>query len=357
MKSQVLLTVWCNISGEAGGEIWHWSLLGVKGLNVKTSPRNSQYVVSILTYRLGQRIYPSRKERKTQCEIPSRRLPSLHGIVDERWPTEVTSNTSVTQAVVADPRLGALQERDWADVPEPAGGAAAGHQLARPDPRAGVAHARDRADARHSQEAHQHDRWAGERAPGEERGNSGPAEQAGRGGGGGEEERAPGDFQQEPGVRAGGGKGANQGQVRDQSPISPAPSPEILHHTVRRTWLFIAYSDESLIILPILTASLIRFSLKGWENVLIELEEGQPAIRSHFPCPWETGEGFVGKAGSYCSKKHLSSLSRTGRNSRAWSQVRLSWVFLSRVFEPSCHLPRECRFGFGTRLKIGHHFI
>ena len=32
MKSQVLLTVWCNISGGAGGEIWHWSLSGVKGL-------------------------------------------------------------------------------------------------------------------------------------------------------------------------------------------------------------------------------------------------------------------------------------------------------------------------------------
>ena len=32
MKSQVLLTVWCHISGEATGEIWHWSLSGVKGL-------------------------------------------------------------------------------------------------------------------------------------------------------------------------------------------------------------------------------------------------------------------------------------------------------------------------------------
>ena len=32
MKSQVLHTVWCNISGEAAGEFWHWSLLGVKGL-------------------------------------------------------------------------------------------------------------------------------------------------------------------------------------------------------------------------------------------------------------------------------------------------------------------------------------
>ena len=30
----------------------------------------------------------------------------------------------------------------------------------------------------------------------------------------------------------------------DQCQISPAASPEILHHTVRRTWLFIACSDE-----------------------------------------------------------------------------------------------------------------
>ena len=30
----------------------------------------------------------------------------------------------------------------------------------------------------------------------------------------------------------------------DQCQISPAASQEILHHTVRRTWLFIAYSDE-----------------------------------------------------------------------------------------------------------------
>ena len=30
----------------------------------------------------------------------------------------------------------------------------------------------------------------------------------------------------------------------NQCQIYPAASPEILHHTVRRTWLFIAYSDE-----------------------------------------------------------------------------------------------------------------
>ena len=30
----------------------------------------------------------------------------------------------------------------------------------------------------------------------------------------------------------------------DQCQISPAASPEILHHAVWRTWLFIAYSDK-----------------------------------------------------------------------------------------------------------------
>ena len=32
MKSPVLHTVWCNISGDAAEEIWNWSLSGVKGL-------------------------------------------------------------------------------------------------------------------------------------------------------------------------------------------------------------------------------------------------------------------------------------------------------------------------------------
>ena len=47
----------------------------------------------------------------------------------------------------------------------------------------------------------------------------------------------------------------------DQVQISPAASPEILHHTVWRTWLFIAYSDWKMIIVPILLTSLVHFSL------------------------------------------------------------------------------------------------
>ena len=49
----------------------------------------------------------------------------------------------------------------------------------------------------------------------------------------------------------------------DQFKISPAASPE--------TWLFIAYSDEKWLHYQILTASLIHFSIKGWENVLFDL--------------------------------------------------------------------------------------
>ena len=32
MKSQFLYTVWCDITGEAAGEVWTSSLMGVKGL-------------------------------------------------------------------------------------------------------------------------------------------------------------------------------------------------------------------------------------------------------------------------------------------------------------------------------------
>ena len=57
----------------------------------------------------------------------------------------------------------------------------------------------------------------------------------------------------------------------DQYQISPAISPEILHHTVWRTWFFIACSDERWLHYLILATSLIRLSLKRWENVLFEL--------------------------------------------------------------------------------------
>ena len=58
---------------------------------------------------------------------------------------------------------------------------------------------------------------------------------------------------------------------RDQCQNSPAASQEIWHHTVWRTWLFIAYSDEKWLHYKFsLHHSYNRF-LKGWENTLFEL--------------------------------------------------------------------------------------
>ena len=57
----------------------------------------------------------------------------------------------------------------------------------------------------------------------------------------------------------------------DQCQNSPAAPPEILHHTVRRTWLIIAYSDERWLYYEFLLPYLYIFSLKGWENGLFEL--------------------------------------------------------------------------------------
>ena len=48
MKSQVLLTVWCNISGEAAAEIWNWSVLGVKGL--RRSRTNATCYATVLDH-------------------------------------------------------------------------------------------------------------------------------------------------------------------------------------------------------------------------------------------------------------------------------------------------------------------
>ena len=54
MKSQVLHTVWCYISGEAAGEIWHWSLLGVKGFVIIS---NAVAVIIVILYHINIATY------------------------------------------------------------------------------------------------------------------------------------------------------------------------------------------------------------------------------------------------------------------------------------------------------------
>ena len=57
----------------------------------------------------------------------------------------------------------------------------------------------------------------------------------------------------------------------DQCQNSPAASQEIWHHTVWRTWLFIAYSDEKWLYYKFLLHHSYNCFLKGWENTLFEL--------------------------------------------------------------------------------------
>ena len=52
---------------------------------------------------------------------------------------------------------------------------------------------------------------------------------------------------------------------------SPAASQEIWHHTVWRTWLFIAYSDEKWLYYKFSLHHSYNRLLKGWENTLFEL--------------------------------------------------------------------------------------
>ena len=57
----------------------------------------------------------------------------------------------------------------------------------------------------------------------------------------------------------------------DQCQISPAASPEMLHHTVWRTWLFIASSDRRWLYYTFSLHHSYNCSSKGWENTLFEL--------------------------------------------------------------------------------------
>ena len=65
----------------------------------------------------------------------------------------------------------------------------------------------------------------------------------------------------------------------DQYQISPAASPEILRHTVWRTWLSIAYLEAKLLYYQFSLPSLIKLSLQGWENLLFELESER--VKTH----------------------------------------------------------------------------
>ena len=86
----------------------------------------------------------------------------------------------------------------------------------------------------------------------------------------------------------------------DQCQNSPAASQEIWHHTVWRTWLFIAYSDEKWLYYKFsLHHSYNRF-LKGWKNTPFELRSkrvNKPSIFTvdHFAVVWDVARTLYEK--------------------------------------------------------------
>ena len=75
MKTQVLHTVWCNITSEAAGGIWTWSLLGVKGLSRPLLAISDPVVASsilfddVWTLRLFCSSFPELSDSELQVEI------------------------------------------------------------------------------------------------------------------------------------------------------------------------------------------------------------------------------------------------------------------------------------------------
>ena len=55
-KAKFFIHMWCNISGEAAGEIWSWSLLGVKGLTLASHSIKLFYVLLVHTFVIDHNI-------------------------------------------------------------------------------------------------------------------------------------------------------------------------------------------------------------------------------------------------------------------------------------------------------------
>ena len=72
----------------------------------------------------------------------------------------------------------------------------------------------------------------------------------------------------------------------DQYQISPAASPEMLHGTVWRTWLFKAYTDERWLYYRFSLPRLYIVSVKGWESIIFELGSERVSLDVTSPPGW-----------------------------------------------------------------------
>ena len=111
----------------------------------------------------------------------------------------------------------------------------------------------------------------------------------------------------------------------DQFQISPAASPEILHHTVWRTWLFIAYSDERWLYYQFSLPHLYISLYEGWENALLELgSERVKCISQHKLCTRGRELALEMKFISTLVKLH-------GHGNKCWPTEVMSNICISMV--------------------------
>ena len=96
MKNQVLYTVWCHISGEAAGEIWNWSFLGVRGLKGQinqTTPKTIELL------HVGNRLPEKRLLIAATLPCLARVCFSVHKVV----PHALKHTTSIAAPFTQDP--------------------------------------------------------------------------------------------------------------------------------------------------------------------------------------------------------------------------------------------------------------
>ena len=83
MKSQVLHTVWYYISFEAAGQIWYWSLLGVKGFEANLG--KSRLIQDMLAYSVFEKPCPGHNNHASLVTftrfVPAERRTEVQGLV------------------------------------------------------------------------------------------------------------------------------------------------------------------------------------------------------------------------------------------------------------------------------------
>ena len=73
--------MWCDISGEAAGEIWNWSLLRVKNSDYHSRHRNHSYNTTNNSLEFESRISPERASHKTIMQLAWRSISNIGSLL------------------------------------------------------------------------------------------------------------------------------------------------------------------------------------------------------------------------------------------------------------------------------------